>query len=36
MYSLKSNYKNKIYVKGGTEIIKNTINSNGEVNFLDF
>ena len=34
--SLKSNYKNKIYVNGGTEIIKNTINSNGEVNFLDF
>ena len=34
--SLKSNYKNKVYANGDAEIIKNTINSNGEVNFLDF
>jgi len=33
---LKSNYKNKVYANGDAEIIKNTINSNGEVNFLDF
>ena len=33
---LKNSYKNKVYVNGNTEIIKNIINSNGEVNFLDF
>ena len=34
--SLKSNYKNKVYANGNTEIIRNIINSNGEVNSLDF
>ena len=33
---LKNSYKNKVYVNGNTEIIRNIINSNGEVNFLDF
>ena len=34
--SLKSNYKNKVYANGSTEIIRNIINSNREVNSLDF
>ncbi len=34
--SLKSNYKNKVYANGNTEIINTIINSNGEVNSLDF
>ena len=33
---LINSYKNKVYVNGNTEIITNIINSNGEVNFLDF
>jgi glutamate racemase len=33
---LKNSYKNKVYVNGNTEIIRNIINSNGEVDFLDF
>ncbi len=34
--TLKSNCKNKLYANGNTEIINNIINSNGEVNSLDF
>jgi glutamate racemase len=34
--TLKSNCKNKVYANGNTEIINNIINSNGEVNSLDF
>ena len=33
---LKNSYKNKVYVNGNTEIIKNIINSKGDVDFLDF
>ena len=34
--SLENKYKNVIYVNGKTEIIKNMIKLNGEVNSLDF
>jgi glutamate racemase len=33
---LKRNCKNKVYANGDTEVINTIINSNGEVNSLDF